>query len=209
MDDPLILTCPYCETELSIPDSLWYYTCSHCGQRLDLKSQFAFLRGLDAFSEGQELFQKVSPKKRMRRQFFLSTDREALDLFREAYSSLQVAFMAELEPNQRILGVEMMTSMTQEFKVRLMISQQEAQYWNTLMVEHTAQVEYDRLTKKLSQPAEGVFGSIWRWRWRARQKQLLQSLEKIDRKIESLEKEIEFTDIPKTRNKTWKPQHAS
>jgi hypothetical protein len=205
MDAAIDLVCPYCETELSIPDNLWYYSCTHCGQRLDLKSQFAFLRGLDAFTEGQELFQKVNPKRRLRRQFFLTTDRDALDLFRQAYSSLQVAFLAELEPNQRLLGVEMMTSMTQEFQIRLMISPLEAQYWNTLMVEHTAQIEYDRLTKKLSQPTSGFFGSFKRWRWIARQKQLIQSLGKMDSKLNSLEKEIEFTEIPKARNKTWKP----
>jgi transcription elongation factor Elf1 len=205
MDAAFAFTCPYCDTHLSIPDNLWYYSCSQCGQRLDLKSQFAFLRGLDAFTEGQDLFQKVNPKKRLRRQFFLTADKEALDLFRQAYSSLQVAFMAELEPNQRLLGVEMMTTMTQEFQMRLMVSPLETQYWNALMVEHTAQNEFDRLTKKLSQPENGPLGSIKRWRWSARQKQLLQSLNKLDSKLNSLEKEIEFTEIPKARNNNWKP----
>jgi len=206
MDAITTFTCPYCETELSIPDSLWYTTCDQCRHHLDLKSQFAFLRGLDAFSEGQNLFQKVNPKKRMRRQFFLTTDRDALDLFRQAYSSLQVAFLSELEPNQRLLGVEMMTSMTQEFQLRLMVSPVEAQYWNTLMIEHTAQVEYDRLSQKLSQPASGLLEQIKYWRWTGRQKTLLQSLKKLDAKLESLEKAIEFTDPPKARNKTWKPK---
>ena len=205
MDATFDLTCPFCDTQLSIQDNFWYTSCSQCGQRLDLKSQFAFLRGLDAFKEGQDLFQKVNPKKRMRRQFFLSADREALDLFRQAYSSLQVAFIAELEPNQRFLGVEMMTSMVQEFQKRMMVSPLEAKYWNTLMVEYTAQNEYDRLTKVLREPASGPFGSIKRWRWAARQKQLLQSLAKLDIKLKSVEKEIEFTEIPKARNKNWKP----
>lgn len=205
MDATTSFICPYCETELSVPDNLWYITCNQCRHHLDLKSQFAFLRGLDAFSAGQELFQKVNPKKRMRRQFYLTTDRDALDLFRQAYSSLQVAFLAELEPNQRLLGVEMMTSMTQEFQTRLMVSPVEAQYWNSLMIEHTAQVEYDRLSLKLRQPTAGFFSQIKRWRWIGRQKTLLQSLKKLESKLESLEKEIEFTDPPKARNNTWKP----
>jgi len=205
MDATTTFTCPYCETELSIPENLWDATCNRCSHRLDLKSQFAFLRGLDAFTEGQELFQKVDPKKRMRRQFYLTTDRDALDLFRQAYSSLQVAFLAELEPNQRLLGVEMMTSMTHEFQTRLMVSPLESQYWNTLMVEHTAQVEYDRLSQKLGQPTGGLLGQIKRWRWVGRQKTLLQSLKKLDSKLVSLEKAIEFTDPPNARNKTWKP----
>ena len=205
MDTAFELTCPYCETHLTIPDNCWYYTCGQCNHRLDLKSQFAFLRGLDAFAEGQELFQKVSPKKRMRRQFFLTADREALDLFRQAYSSLQVAFLAELEPGQRQLGVEMMASMTQEFQTRMIVSALESQYWTSLMIQQTAQAEYDRLKLKLNQPAAGVWGQIKRWRWGGRQKQLLQSLKRLESKLETLEKTIEFTDLPKARNKTWKP----
>jgi hypothetical protein len=205
MDTPIDLTCPYCDTRLSIPDNLWYYTCDHCGQRLDLKSQFAYLRGLDSFTEGQELFQKINPKKRWRRQFFLTGDREALDLFRQAYSSLQVAFLAELEPNQRLLAVEMMCSMTQEFQKRLMVSPLETQYWNTLMVVQTAQNEYILLTRKLSRPASGLLEPFWRWRWAGRQKHLLQSLKKLDLKLDTLEKEIEFVELPKARNKSWKP----
>ena len=33
--------------------------------RLDLKSQFAYLRGLDAFSEGQDILNALNPKKRV------------------------------------------------------------------------------------------------------------------------------------------------
>ena len=72
-----------------------------------------------------------------------------MDIFMQAYSSLQVAFKGDLEENQRMLAVEMMTSMTQEFLKRLMVSHLEAQYWNTLMVEQTARVEYDGLKKNL------------------------------------------------------------
>jgi hypothetical protein len=194
--------CPYCDTELQIPDDLWYYSCNHCGKRLDLKSQFAFLRGVDAFSEGQELFQKIHPKKRRQ---YLAQEEAALELFRQAYSSLQVAFMAEMEESQRAMGVEMMASMNQEFLKQSMISPLEAQYWNTLMIVQTAQNEYDRLTQNLARATPGLWGTLKRWRWSARKKQLVEALVKQENRLDALERQIEFTDVPKARTKNWKP----
>jgi hypothetical protein len=201
MDESSPFICPYCETEIVIPDNLWYYTCDQCGKHLDLKSQFAFLRGLDAFTEGQDLFQKIHPKKR---RLFIAQENAAMELFRQAYSSLQVAFMADLEEGQRILGVEMMASMNQEFIKRSMTSALEAQYWNTLMVMQTAQNEYDRLTKNLAEATSDVIGQIKRVRWASRKKQLAQAIVKQEAKLDTLEQQIEFIDIPKARSKTWK-----
>ncbi|HEY9077130.1 MAG TPA: hypothetical protein VIO61_11405 [Anaerolineaceae bacterium] len=136
----------------------------------------------------------------------MTGDREALELFRLAFSSLQVAFSAELAPAQKILGVEMMCSMTQEFQKRLMVSPLEAQYWNTLMVEHTAQREYDHLTEKLAGPRSGLFSFFLRMRWILRQRQLTKSLDKLDKKIRSLEASMEIIDIPRARDLDWKPR---
>jgi hypothetical protein len=197
--------CPYCEIELHLPDDVWYYTCDSCGTRLDLKSQFAFLRGLDAFREGQDIMEKVSPRKR--RTSFNSLDQSAMELFKQAYSSLQVAFQANLEEGQRSLGVEMMNSMAQEFMKRSMISPLELTYWNTLMVEQTSRNEFDSLSEKLSQPG-GKLTFLARWRWKMRQKQLRDALFQIDNKLKLLEKQIEFIDIPKARNKNWKPRES-
>ena len=108
----------------------------------------------------------------------------------QAYSSLQVAFKAELEENQRILAVEMMSSMTQEFIKRLMVSPLEAQYWNTLMVEQTAQNEYDRLKKKLGEELSGFFGMVKRWRWNSRIKTLLKSFSQLDAKLKTLKNKL-------------------
>ena len=195
-------SCPYCETILTLPDDVWYYTCNHCGKHLDLKSQFAFLRGLDDFMEGQDIVDNMNPKKR--RKVFNALDQAAMNLFRRAYSSLQVAFQVNLAESQRSLGVEMMTSMSQEFLKRNMISPLEVNYWNTLMVEQTAQNEYDRLNEKLKN-VTGTLGFLKRWRWTSRQEQLLKSLAQIDRKIKSLEVQIEFIDVPRARNTYWKP----
>jgi hypothetical protein len=195
-------TCPHCDTVLILPDDAWYYTCPQCGKRLDLKSQFAYLRGLDAFSEGQEIIDKISPRKH--RVPFQPQVTSAMQLFMEAYSSMQVAFQAELAEEQRYLGVEMMSSMVNEFMRRSMVSAFEMTYWNTLAVEQVAQREYDRLKEKLASPA-GFLGPLKRLRWRARQKQLVKSLAEIDQKLRALERQIEFTEVPRARNEKWKP----
>lgn len=194
--------CPYCDVEIHLPDNVWYYTCDHCGKRLDLKSQFAYLRGLDAFREGQDILDRLNPKKH--RSLTSAQDRAALELFRQAYSSFQVAFLTEMEEFQRSLGVEMMTSMAHEFMKRSMISPLEANYWNSLMVEQTAQNEYDLLKGKLVK-AEGMAGFLKSFRWRSRQKRLLKALDQIAIKIHTLETLIDFIDIPRARNKKWKP----
>lgn len=201
MEEPPFI-CPYCETELLLPDDVWYYACDHCGKWLDLKSQFAFLRGIDAFKEGQEIMEAVNPKKR--RLYYDSQDQAALNLFIEAYSSLQIAFLADLEERQRFVGVEMMTSMSIEFMKRNMVSPFEGTYWNTLMVEQTAQNEYDMLKQKL-QKLDGPLQFIRRWRWTARQSQLLKSLDQLDSKMKGLEKQIDFVEIPRARKKKWRP----
>ena len=195
-------TCPYCDVEIHLPDNVWYYTCDHCGKHLDLKSQFAYLRGLDAFKEGQDILQRLNPKKH--RALTNAQDRAAMELFREAYSSFQVAFLVELEEFQRTLGVEMMTSMAHEFMKRNMISPFEANYWHSLMVEQTAQNEYGLLKQKIIK-ADGLLGFLKRWQWRSRQRQLLKALAELAEKIKTLERQIEFIDIPRARNKKWKP----
>ncbi len=201
MDESLALTCPYCDTELLVPGDLWKYTCRQCGKTLNLDSQLAYLRGLDAFQEAQDLFQKLNPKKRMQ---YKAEEREVLDIFMQAYSSLQVAFKSELEENQRMLAVEMMTSMTQEFIKRLMVSPLEAQYWNTIMIEQTARNEYDSLKIKLNQSTSGIVGVFRRWRWNERKKQLIQALFRMEDKLKALEQQIDFIDIPRARDKNWK-----
>ena len=197
-------TCPFCETEIQLPEEAWYFNCPNCGRRLDLTSQFAYLRGLDAFTEGQDLMEQVSP--RSRRTPYNPQDRRAMELFQEAYSSIQVAFQAELSDAQRSLAVEMMASMSGEFMKRNMISPIEMNYWHTIMVELTAQVEYETLKEKQADLlARDPLSMVKQLRWRSRQNKLLASLAEADQKIAAFEKQIEFVDIPKARNKRWKP----
>lgn len=197
-------TCPFCETEIQLPVDAWYFTCPSCGHRLDITSQFAYLRGVDAFTEGQNLMEEISPRRR--RIPYNHQDTRAMELFREAYSSVQVAFQAELAEPQRMLAIEMMASMSGEFMKRNMISPMEMNYWHMLMVELTAQVEYDTLKEKLAAAnTSDPLSRVAQLRWRSRQKKLLDSLAEIDQKILAFEKQIEFVDVPRARNKRWKP----
>jgi transcription elongation factor Elf1 len=201
MSDALFV-CPYCNREIEIPDNAWYITCAQCGNRLNLESQFAYLRGLDAFSEGQEIMNLISPRKR--RIASNARDRQAINLFMEAYTALQVAFKAEMAEAQRALGVEMMAAMAGEFMKRNMVSALEWGYWSSILVEQNSQVEFDELKGKI-QHARGVLGSLMRLRWRLRQKQLAKALVDLDRKLKALETQIQFVDLPRARNKKWNP----
>jgi hypothetical protein len=198
----LDFTCPYCNAGLSIPDNDWYYTCTQCRQRLNLESQYAFLRGLEAFTEGQDAMEKISP--RQRRNPYNLRDKQAMELFLEAYTSLQIAFHAELAEVQRSVGVEMMASMASEFMKRSMVSVLEMNYWTTLLVIQNSQTEYDQLKKKL-ETLDGSLIFIKRMRWQGRQKRLLDSLVSFERKLMTIEKQISFIEVPRARNKAWHP----
>lgn len=193
--------CPHCETELDLPEDVWYFTCTRCQRRLDLKSQFAYLRGLDAFTEGQEALTSVSMRRRRPED---PRFKEAITLFREAYSSLQIAFMADLALAQKSLGAEMMARISYEFMKWNMVSPLEMSYWKSLITERNAQDEYDALKEKLSEQG-GIWALLMRWRWQLRKKQLLKALTDLDAKLKMLERQIEFIDVPRARNENWKP----
>lgn len=195
-------TCPYCDAEIALPEDAWYHTCPRCGKRLDITAQFAYLRGLDAFTEGQELMAGISPRKKRLENPKMQ---EAIELFREAYSSLQVAFTSSnMALAQKNLGVEMMASMSNEFMKLNMVSSLEMSYWKSLMVELTAQKEYDNIKDRLVRPSRGLM-SLWRIRWLIRRKQLLRALADLDSKLKLLEKQIAFVDVPRARDESWKP----
>ena len=195
-------TCPYCATEFEIAEDQGYCNCVKCGHRLDLESQFAYLRGLDAFTEGQDLIQGVSP--RQRRRPTNAQDRQALQLFMEAYTAFQVAFRQELEADQRALGIEMMSSMSGEFMKRNMVSTLEASYWNALLVEANTRREYDLIKGRLA-GLKGPLAFLIHLRLWMRQRQLLRGMAQLERKLRTLEKTIAFTEVPRARDLRWKP----
>ncbi|HEY3291577.1 MAG TPA: hypothetical protein VGK87_15710, partial [Anaerolineae bacterium] len=114
---PIPFQCPHCRHDLLIPDDVWHYNCDFCREKLDLKSQFAFLRGMQAFDEGQDLMVGKGPRKPRSKTRNNATYKQVIDLFVEAYSALQIAFTGKLVDVQRQVGVEMMASMSAEFSI--------------------------------------------------------------------------------------------
>ena len=198
-----LLKCPSCARELQPPLDVWYYTCEYCRESLDLKSQYAFLRGLEAFDEGQAIMQEKGPRKARNKTRQNAVYRQSLDLFTEAYSSLQVAFQGSLGEVQRQVGIEMMSSMAAEFMKMNMISPLEMSYWNSIMNEHVAQSEIDQIKERLTRPM-GTFAPLIRLRWRMRLNQLKKKLVEIDERIVRIERQIAFVQIPRARNRHWR-----
>lgn len=199
--DSIEISCPVCEVEIRIAPDARRIKCAGCDVSLDVQSQLAYLRGEDAFSVGQEIYNEISP--RARRSPSNPKDIEAITLFREAYSSLQLAFEGELADSQRRLGVEMMASMAQEFMMRMMASDLESHYWQMVLTEQNSRSEYDEIKEKLNQN-RSVFGLFAQARLRLRQFQLRRSLRKLSSKINRLERQIAFIKVPNARDKNWK-----
>ena len=195
--------CPNCEAEIRLPESKAFTNCSTCKTHLDVKSTLAYLRGLEAFEEGQETMMQANPRRL--RSVSSPQDRMAMTLLREAYSSLQLAFEGDLVEDQRQSGIEMMASMATEFSNRKMVSMYEGRYWSTAMAELTSQNEYSALKEKLQKTRSTIFNYMIRWYWRTRQHQLLRVLKELDRKLGLLEAQIEFVNLPRARNRKWTP----
>jgi hypothetical protein len=201
--EEILFACPYCENGLSLPQgALRYFTCEHCGKRLDLPAQFSFNRGVEAFREGYAVYQ-ASSHRRKKVPTFDAREQPIIRFFEEAYFAIQQAFTGDLAEPQRILGVEMMVNMAQFFLQRSMISSMEYSYWGMLMKEHSAQEEYDVLRQKLAQNAHGL-GSIMQIRLRSRKSQLQRALIDIDEKIRHLEDNMALTYPIHARKSHWK-----
>jgi len=203
-DEGVPLTCPYCDQELILPKQTGqYYTCEYCDKRIDLPAQFAFNRGLEAFKEGQAAYQGLKYLKK-KRAAYDAAELTVVRIFEKAYFSIQQTFATDLAEPQRALGVEMMVNMAQLFTKRDMISGLEASYWSFLMVEHTAQDEYDSLCQKLASPL-GMLGFLKRMRWRLRKRQLKRALDNLNQNIKRVEANMAFAYPLHARKSHWKP----
>jgi hypothetical protein len=199
--EPEPFVCPHCQVEIVLPDlgECEEIPCPKCRHSINLLPQCAYIRGLAAFAEGQDIIVKVSPRKRIRNPF-LPQLQEAADLYVEAYSALQQAFLGDLGENQRKLAIEMMAAISQLFLMHNMISPLEANYWHLVMVEKTTQQEIEELCNKVKGPIPfAVIGYLFRWRWQLRIKQLVKSLSDLNRKIKNLEHNIGFIEPLRAR----------
>ena len=186
------VVCPRCANE--IKEEPFPEACPNCQKRLDLAAQFAYCRGLDAFSFGQELLIRIPPKKR-RKSLHTKEELEGLLYYRQAYSSLQLAFQGELAESQRQLGIKMFAAMAALFQMHAMISPLETAYWSLLQKELTKQLAYAAVKEKLEiKNTGGVVGLVRRWRLRYRRMQIEKALIELDTKIRVMEKNINFAE---------------
>jgi predicted RNA-binding Zn-ribbon protein involved in translation (DUF1610 family) len=198
------LVCVACGAEYDPEHEPWPETCPACGRSIDLRTQFAYCRGRDAFIAGQDLLMRISPKIR-KKTLTTSEELEGVQYCIQAYSALQLAFQGELAEHQRRLGIEMMAAIAQVFQQHNTVSPLESGYWQTLMVELATQIEREDVLNHLAQLKPGPISMLPRWRWKMRLKQLDKSLFDVDQKITRLEQNIRFTEKPRARRKTLPP----
>lgn len=194
------IMCVHCQAELDGVEEPWPDTCPDCGHEIDLETQFAYIRGRDAFIVGQDILLRLTPKMR-RRNLVSQLEMESLQYYTQAYSSLQRAFQGHLAESQRQLAIEMMAAMTQVFGLHGVISPFESSYWTTLMIELTSQLEVIQIREKLTSLPAGLMGAVLQLRWQARLRQLEKALAQLDVKIKTLERNIVFVERPNARRK--------
>jgi hypothetical protein len=192
------LVCPACATEVAMDTDSWPENCPNCNRPFDLRAQFAFCRGRDAFIAGQELIIHIAPTRR-EKNMTTSDEMEGVQYYIQGYTALQQAFQGELAESQRQLGIEMVAAMVRVFQQHGMVSPLEAAYWSYLMVEMISQLECETLAEKLANPRRGIIGAVLRWRWQTRKTQLEKALAQIDAKVRLLERQIKFVEKPRAR----------
>lgn len=180
--------------------------CPHCGAQIDLHGQFAYMRGVQAFQEGEEILGSLSYLRKAKKGMALSfryseREKEAFTLFSEAYTSLQEAFQYEIPEVQRVHSVDMMIHMARLFLPRNMISSLEASYWNSLMILQNARLEKQELKEKLS-TQHGLIAKLWGWRWKNREKTLDQAMAELSQKIQRIENEMSLAHPQHVNSRT-------
>ena len=199
---PAPLVCPRCDQEFEYVEGQWEYTCQNCGYRIDnLRAQFAYSRGYDAFFAGQRVYMEIPPSRRSRLAY-AEQAHEAIQLYTQTYTALQEALQATLADSQRYKIIEIMASIANLFIQTGLVSPLESNYWTSLMIEQVNREECDDLKQKLSQPTPGILGPLARLRWRLRKRQLEKALDRVDRKIKLIEQNIAFVTPLRVRKET-------
>ena len=193
--------CIYCGLEIDSGSGPWPEACPTCGHTIDLKTQFAFCRGRDAFIAGQDILIKLSPRKR-KKTLTSAEEMEGLQYYNQAFTSMQLAFQGTLAESQRRLGIEIMAAVALVPQQHDTISVLEAGYWMMLMLELTTQIDRGQVLKKIERLPPGLAGTLMRLRWRLRLKQLEDALIQQNIKIQNLERQIRFVERPRARRKT-------
>jgi len=197
------VVCATCATE--IDHEPWPQVCPNCRRPIDLQAQFAYCRGHNAFTVGQELVVKAYRGKKPK-YVAIAKENEGIQYYLQAFTSLQRAFQGRLAESQRQLGIRMMAAIAQVLQHHTMISPLEATYWNTLLTELNAQQELAALKEKLAGDQNRSLVHVpKRWRWHNRQHQLEKGLDTLNNKLTVLEHQIGFTEKINARQRANEP----
>jgi hypothetical protein len=197
------VVCAFCATEFD--HEPWPQTCPNCGRPIDLQAQFAYCRGHNAFTVGQELVMKTYREKKSKNTA-IQVEKEGIQDYIQAYTALQRAFQGKLAESQRQLGIRMMAAMSIILQQNTMVSTLEASYWNSLLTELNSQEELAALQEKLAaNQNRGLINYPKRWRWQNRQHQVEKGLETLNNKLNLLEHQIGFAEKMNVRQKANEP----
>ena len=202
-----LIKCPYCQTELLLPEDAEWITCESCQHQLNIPAQQAYSRAKAAFLAVQDRVMDTTAGKTQgniyRAKAKLNLSPLAPDVVRayqQAYSGLNIAFQYDLPERQRLSGIEMMAEITRLFAPRAIVSSMEAEYWAKLMMAVAARDELQTIEERLTRPSYSALPAfLARWRLQLRRHQLTRALAKLDAKIKELERTIGFLDPPHVR----------
>lgn len=194
------IVCIACESEIEAEAEPWPEVCPYCQHPIDLDTQFAYSRGLDAFTAGQEILIQISPRLR-KRNLFTAEELEGVQYYSQAYSSLQLAFQGVLAESQRRLGIEMMAAIVNIFQQHQTVSEIEFAYWGSLLKELNMQLECRDVRDKITGVRRGLFAFLIRLRWKLRLRQLENALKDLSERISKFERLANFADPVHARKK--------
>ncbi len=197
--EPLIIHCPDCGRELTVPGEDARTVCSACGQVIDVLAHVAFEWGQETFVEAREqaLAKRLLPMGK--RTLWRPLD-EAIALpFEQAYSAVREGLRGKLHDRQRKASIEMLAEITGLLANHLMTSPIEAKYWMRLFHEQLCLDQVSELCQKLGAGQRGPTHAIPRLWWRCRLARARRALTKIEKQVDQIEALAEFADPPRAR----------
>lgn len=187
--EQFLIPCPWCECTVAIPRDATAEMCPRSARAVDVQAQLCYLRGCDAFADGRQ----AKPEGRRRLQARDVTPGTIIS-YLQAYTGFQEALRGELSDDQLRSAVQMMADMAQTFAARLMVSGEEASYWQKRAVEISTRRELGELRARLAQSSSGIIGCVRRSRDAVRLRQLAAAHERLQGQISSLEESVFVSD---------------
>lgn len=190
----MVIECPHCEGEVSIPADVETVSCPECGRDLQARAQRAYARGYAYFLQARELAERFDKPGFGRAN--QSEQGELRRLYQLAYSGLQVAIQWELPPGQKELTLGMLADISGDFVRQGRVSALEADYWSRVSLRIGFRQQYAQVREELEDSHGGLGGVLTRLRLWPRQLYLRKMLETMDEKVAELEQRIQFANPP-------------